>query len=399
MADHLEVNTFGIEETSEQGLGDQDILNSLFSDGATTDPKDIKEIKDEEEEPKEKKKAPAKAKKEEEDDSKKLIKELTEGEEEDEEEEEEPVNKEEEKEEPKDQPNPFNAISKELFELGVFTRSEGETEVEINDPQAFLERFKLENKRGAARELNDFLGQFGEDYQQAFQAIYVKGVNPREFFQTYNNIEDISNLDLTQEANQVAVVRQTLRDQGFESDDINAEIEKLKNYEDLESTAQRYHKALVKKETARLSKMESESEAKIRQQAELQRNYENKVVSILQEKLQKKDFDGIPINPNLAAELKDYLITNRYKSPSGETLTQFDYDILKLKMPENHEKKVKLGLLLKIMEKDPTLSTIQNKAVSKKADTLFAELSRQAPKSSAKTEKSKTPVSSGWFNL
>ena len=34
--------------------------------------------------------------------------------------------------------------------------------------------------------VNQFIGQFGEDYQQAFDAIYVKGVDPREYFTAYN---------------------------------------------------------------------------------------------------------------------------------------------------------------------------------------------------------------------
>lgn len=395
MAEHLEVNTFGIEETSETGSGDQDVLNSLFSDVTSTKPDDISKIEDEDEAKplkEEKKLIPKKTKKEEEtENSEKLRKDLLE------EEEEKNVEKENKEEEKETEINPFSAISKELFELGLFTKVEGETDVNIDTPQALLERFRLENKRGASKELNDFLGQFGEDYQHAFQSIFVKGVNPKEFFGVYNNIEDVSNLDLTQEVNQIAVIKQTLIDQGFEIEDVSAEIEKLKNHGDLESSAQRYQKVLLKKETSRLAKMEADSELKIRQQAEEKRQYKTKVASVLQDKVQKKEFDGIPINPSLAAELQDYLVTDKYKTPSGETLTEFDRAILELKRPENHEKKVKLGLILKIMEKDPTLSTIQNRAISKKADSLFADLSRQVPKSSAKSDKTK--ASSGWLSL
>src|SRR5690606_35626559 len=174
--------------------------------------------------------------------------------------------------------------------------------------------------------------------------IYIKGVNPKEFFGAYNNLEDISNLDLSQEDNQVAVIRQTFKELGWEPDDINAEIEKLKNFGDIESTAQRYHKSLIKQEAAKIAKMEAESEAKVRQQAEEKRQYRLKVGSILQDKLQKKEFDGIPLNPTLAAELQDFLVTDKYKGPSGDTLTEFDRVIFELKRPENYEKKVKVGL-------------------------------------------------------
>ena len=48
-----------------------------------------------------------------------------------------------------------------------------------------------------------------------------------------------------------------------------------------------------------------------------------------------------------------------------------------MKRPENHATKVKIALLLKVLEKDPTLSTIQKAGVTKKTDTLFSEVARQ----------------------
>src|SRR5690606_22537409 len=113
------------------------------------------------------------------------------------------------------------------------------------------------------------------------------------------------------------------------------------------------------------------------------------------EKLKTKEFDGIPLNPKLAGELQDFLITDKYKTPSGETLTEFDRTILDLKRPENHEKKVKVALLLKLLEKDPTLSTIKKKGISQETNTLFSEVARQSKKTSVKTSKQSKPTS--WF--
>jgi hypothetical protein len=58
--------------------------------------------------------------------------------------------------------------------------------------------------------------------------------------------------------------------------------------------------------------------------------------------------------------------------------------------------KVKVALLLKILEKDPTLSTIQKSGISKKSNELFGEVARQASKSSSGKTKSSTPTS--WFS-
>ena len=82
-----------------------------------------------------------------------------------------------------------------------------------------------------------------------------------------------------------------------------------------------------------------------------------------------------------------------------ETLTDFDVAILNLKKPENHEKKVKLGLLLKILEKDPTLSTIQKTGVTKKTEELFSEIKKSGTKGATKTTKSNNePAIKSWFS-
>ena len=112
--------------------------------------------------------------------------------------------------------------------------------------------------------------------------------------------------------------------------------------------------------------------------------------------MKSKEFDGIPINPKLAGELQDFLLVDKYKTASGETLTDFDRAILELKRPENHETKVKVALLMKILEKDPTLSTIQKTGITKKSNELFGEVARQVERSSVKGSKSQ-PKPNSWF--
>lgn len=243
--------------------------------------------------------------------------------------------------------------------------------------------------------VDNFIGQFGEDYQKAFDAIFVKGVDPKDYFGAFNQIQSFAEMDLTQEANQVAVIKQALTDQGFDPEDVTTEVERLKNYGDLESVATKHHKVLIKKEAVKLQQLEQQKEAQLQQQAQYKQQYVQNVNSVLQDKLKAKEFDGIPLNPKLAGELQDFLVTDKYKTNSGETLTDFDKTILELKRPENHEKKVKVALLLKILEKDPTLSTIQKTGITKKSNELFGEVARQASKTSIKSSKPAKPTS--WF--
>ena len=407
---------FGIQDTMEMGMGNAELLNDLLGpDTTTSSPDDLQEIVKEVEDPAPAKTKPAAAKTigddivdkttdpSNEDKKQDLTDFLLGGDEDDEEQEDaapaaKPAEKAESEEEDVEDvtSTKFEALANDLYNLGVFTKEDDDDEEPINTPEEFLERFQAEKKKGAIEVVNNFIGQFGEDYQQAFDAIFVKGVDPKEYFGTYNNIANFSDMDLSQEGNQVAVIKQALTDQGFDPEDVETEVERLKNYGDLESVAAKHHKVLVKKESQKLAQLEQKAEVELQQKAAVKNQYIQNVQTILQDKLKAKEFDGIPLNPKIAGELQDFLLVDKYKTNSGETLTDFDRTILELKRPENHAMKVKLGLLLKILEKDPTLSTIQKTGVTKKSNELFGQVARQVEKSATKGNKSSGNPTS-WF--
>lgn len=420
MADITEtLGNFSIQDTMDMGMGNAELINDLFApETASSNPDDVKPIIAEADPP-EAPQAPAKPKGKEivspttpdgksEDepvDGQSLISNFLGDNSEDEEEEDDvPVAKPTKTPETSDTPEEeedapegtqFTALANDLFKLGVFSKEEGEEDVTISTPEEFLERFETEKKKGASEMVENFIAQFGEDYQNAFEAIFVKGVNPKDYFGTYNQVVTFAEMDLSSEDNQVRIMKQTLSDQGFDEEDIETEIERLKNYGDLESVATKHHKVLVKKEASKLQQMEQKAEQELRQKAAVRNQYISNVQAILDEKVKSKEFDGIPLNPKLANELQDFLLVDKWKTPSGETLTDFDRTILDLKRPENHALKVKVGLLLKILEKDPTLSTIQKTGVSKKTNQLFSEVARQVSKSPAKSSNGTKPNS--WF--
>jgi hypothetical protein len=427
MAENLDTPSFGnfsIENTMEMGPGSTELLNDLMSpETSTGNPDDIQKIVKTAEPPTPDPKPDVPKGKEvvpkadgEEFTGQDLISSfLGDNTQEDEDEEEadpQPVKKkaptteakpaeensnEEGEGEGEEQVSQFTALSRDLFKLGVFSKDDDDEEdISISTPEEFLERFQSEKKKGAVEMVQNFIGQFGEDYQQAFEAVFVKGVNPKDYFGAYNNVMSFSEMDLSQENNQVSVIKQALADQGFEPEDIDTEVERLKNYGDLESVATKHHKVLVKKEAQKLAQLEQKAEVELHQKQAIKNQYIQNVQGVLQDKLKSKEFDGIPINPKLANELQDFLLVDKYKTASGETLTDFDKTILELKRPENHATKVKVALLLKILEKDPTLSTIQRTGVSKKSNELFGEVARQVTKTKASSSGQPAKQNS-WF--
>jgi len=418
MSDNLD--NFGIQNTMETGAGDSQLLNDLLApETASGNPEDVEPIVNEVETPKqEANDGPKKGKDiippksvdgktdEEKQTGESLIADfLSDVEEEEVEEKKEPEATETEAEEETDdvenedpkEGTQFSALAGDLFDLGVFTKNSEDEEISINTAEEFLDRFTAEKKKGASELVQNFIGQFGEDYQNAFESIFVKGVDPKEYFGTYNQIVNFTEMDLSKENNQKSVMRQALSDQGFETEDIGKEIERLENYGDLESVATRHHKVLVKKEAVKLQKLDKEAQDVQEQKVAIRNQYVQNVQTILTDKLKEKEFDGIPINNNLANELQDFLLVDKWKTPAGENLTDFDRAILDLKRPENHEMKVKVGLLLKVLEKDPTLSTIQRTGITKKSNELFGQVARQVTKAKTIKSQGKKTKPNSWF--
>jgi len=418
MADNLDISNFSIQDTMEMGMGNQELLNDLFSpETSTSNPEDVTAIiKDAEAPaapvapaiPKGKDIVPPKSVDGKTDEEKlegqSMISDFLSDNPDDEEDDApvlktaKPASVDNDNSEDDDAPETtqFTALANDLYKLGVFTSDDDEQEP-VSTAEEFLERFNNEKKKGASEIVQNFIGQFGEDYQEAFDAIFVKGVNPKDYFTTYNNVVGFAEMDLSDENNQERIMKQALTNQGFDPEDVETEIERLKNYGDLESVATKHHKVLVKNEASKLQELENKSAAELQQKAQIRNQYINNVQTILNDKVKAKEFDGIPINPKLASELQDFLLVDKWKTPTGETLTDFDRAILDMKRPENHAMKVKVGLLLKMLEKDPTLSTIQRTGVTKKSNELFGEVARQVTKAkSTGTSNGVQPKS--WFS-
>lgn len=414
---------FGIENTvsvDDSGVGNADLLADLLADEedaavASASPEGVSSIESEEDSSEEQKEN--ESEKDKTPDPSFLSDFLSESEEteEEKEEKEDSTNASEKKEEtnttsskkeslkPDSEKDPestviaFDSLANELADLGVFSRKEGEEELTVNSPEEFLERFKQEKQQAAQQIVSDFIGQFGQDYQEAFNAIYVNGVDPKTYFSKSSGISDFASMDLANEKNQEEVVRTMLTEQGYESEDVESELEKLKNYGDLEDASKRYHKVLVKKQKASLDVEMQRSQQEQQIKAAQKQEYLNNIQNVLQDKLKQKEFDGIPLNSNSANELQDYLLVDKWKTQSGETLTDFDKTILDLKKPENHEQKVKVALLLKLLEKDPTLSTIQKSGVSKKSSQLFKDVARQKTAADKQTSANNRNTAKRWF--
>lgn len=403
-------NDFGIQDT--QLLANKDLQSFLLSD-----PDDVKSTEDEKEKnipPKQedqskktpqnqqsqqsddddegqnnppKKKIPAKK---DDEDGKKALEHLLYGEE-------DPANEDEQgtndtKQKPPasvtgtEEEDTYSTLSKDLLRLGVFTKNsedESEENIAVKTPEEFLERFSLEKKKGAIGILDNFLSQFGEDYRKMFDAVFVNGVKPQEYLQSFTKIETLGQIDLATELNQERVVRAYYKGLKWDDNKIDTRIQKLKDYGDLEDEAKTYHEVLLNREKETAAALEAKKLEDIQKAKEKETAQKKSYTRILTEKLKAQEIDGIPLNDKEAQATLEYLTNKKYKLESGELLSEFDKDLLELNRPENHELKVKLGLLLR---KKLDLTSVKKTTISKKSDALFTLSTKNAKQNSKEKE-------------
>jgi phosphoglycolate phosphatase-like HAD superfamily hydrolase len=383
-ADNLENNNFGIEDT--QLLASTDLQNFLLSS-----PDEIKKVEDEKKieealPPKKEEKKVEEKKIEEKPSGKKALENILFDNEEEEEQQRQNNTSEKITNPEEGSDETYNTLSKDLLRLGVFSKnSEEETEetIDIKTPEDFLERFSLEKKKGAINILDNFLSQFGDDHRKMFDAVFVNGVNPQEYLQSFTKIEAIKDLDLTDEANQERVVKSYYKGLKWDDAKIENRITKLKDYGDLEDEAKSYHEVLLNKEKEVAATLEKQKVEEIQKNKEKDIAAKKSYQRILAEKLKAQDFDGLPITQKDAEETVEYMSEKKYKLANGELLSEYDKDLMELNRPENHELKIKLGLLLR---KKLDLTSVKKTTISKKSDALFTLSTKNAKQPSKEKE-------------
>jgi len=268
----------------------------------------------------------------------------------------------------------FQEYADNLVEMGIFFPEEGEEKVTIGSPEEFAQRFEKSYQTGAINHVESIVGQYGPEHAEAFDAIYVKGMNPREYFTKSADIQDYEQLDLETEDAQKKVYRDYMSRQGLAPERIEAKLQKMLDMGDLEEEAKDYHQLLVSAQKQDLQARIQQTEQQRVQYEQQVAAYNNLTISTIESKLKEKDFDGIPLTPAKAQSVKDYLLRPAYKLPTGQTISEYEHFIYELNKPENVELKIKVALLAQ--EKFKTDSIVK-KNISEKTTKLFQNLSNK----------------------
>lgn len=266
--------------------------------------------------------------------------------------------------------NQFEAIAKDLVEIGILSLGDGE---KIPTTSEELEqKFRTEIQTQANNTIYQFLiDKHGEEGLQLFQSIFVNGVSIPDYLNKYAQVESLKDLDISTEENQERVYRAYYKKIGWSEDKIENKIKKLKDYGDLQEEAEIVYERLVEDEAEDLKRIEAESAAQQKALQQQQALYRSTLNNILVEKLKTKELDGIPVTEQVASQVFADLTKPAFQLPNGKQITKFDKDILELDLPENYETKLKIALLLR---NNFDFSKIKAKAVSEEKSKIFNNL-------------------------
>lgn len=292
--------------------------------------------------------------------------------------------------------NQFEAFSKDLIRIGAFNDLADGEKLPSN-PDEFLAKWNLERQRGAAQWLDDFLTRNGESNRDLFEAIFINGVEPKDYLSAYSELQNFENVDIANEDNQKAVFREFYRRLGWEEADIEKKLQKTVDYGDLEVDSKKFHEQIVKQDKQRLEDIKEEALAQQENQKRLDDQYKTSLQTSLTEALKKKEINGIPISDQTARKAFDFLSTKKYKLPDGQLLTEFDKFILESKRPENIQKR----LLIALLQMDNfNFGNIKKKALTEETNSIFETVQRKTIKKNRDATKTpQTSKSAEWFSL
>ena len=191
-------------------------------------------------------------------------------------------------EEPEDvEDNIFYNLSQELYKLGIF--SEDDNDEEIKDPEQLKDKFQREKNKGAIDVLESYLSKYGPEHREAFEAIFQKGLNPREYYKREERIESVKNLDITQEINQEKVVREQYKRAGWSETRINKNIQNLKDLGDLEEEAAEAQRLLIEQEEQELQRAIQQEEQSNQQKVRLKQQHDQAIYEVFQNKIKNHE--------------------------------------------------------------------------------------------------------------
>ena len=250
------------------------------------------------------------------------------------------------------EPEIASYVQEELFNKFGFELDEDTKFESLEDVVEFVKEVIEENSKP----------EYSSDEVAAIDKFVKDGGKISDYIKTVHGGIDVDNIDLTNESNQKAVIRENLKNKGYSEARIQKMIDR---YEDSGVLAEEAEDALdlVKEYKENTSKKLLEEQEKAnKEQKQAQLNYIRSVESTIQD---ISEIRGVPITQKEKKELMDYIF-----KPSADGMTAFQKDYVK-----SHKNLIESAYFT--MKGDGLVKKIQRNSASEAAKSLKMKLAEK----------------------
>lgn len=277
----------------------------------------------------------------------------------------------------------FKEFGKALAKGGVLLLEDGEDAEKIEwNQDVFMEKFEstIETKAFELIE-NLALERHGEEGIQMIKDILINGVSIPQYLSRFQQEIDLEDVDLSDEGNKIAVMREYLARTGVDEDEAEDRIKFAVDNDKLDEYAPKYHQKLVQASRKQREHMAEQARQQKEQQEQFERQRRENYKKVLTDAIKDGELEGYPVTPKDATELISFIDNKVYTLQNGQKITSFEYKLAKLR----HEDPKKFLAFAKLLQADLDLAPVKRTAVTNETNEIFNELKNKTKKTSVRT--------------
>jgi hypothetical protein len=277
----------------------------------------------------------------------------------------------------------FKEFGKALAKGGVLLLEDGEDAEKIDwNQDVFMEKFEstIETKAFELIE-NLALERHGEEGIQMIKDILINGVSIPQYLSRFQQEIDLEDVDLSDEGNKIAVMREYLARTGVDEDEAEDRIKFAVDNDKLDEYAPKYHQKLVQASRKQREHMAEQARQQKDQQEQFERQRRENYKKVLTDAIKDGELEGYPVTPKDATELISFIDNKVYTLQNGQKITSFEYKLAKLR----HEDPKKFLAFAKLLQSDLDLAPVKRTAVTNETNEIFNELKNKTKKTSVRT--------------
>jgi len=286
-----------------------------------------------------------------------------------------------EEEEESGEENPFAIFAKGLAKVGRLVLDEDEDPEQIQwDEEKFIEKFDETVDNSAWSRLEELATEaMGEEGVRVIEDLFINKVPVHQYLASFQQQQSLENLDLSNERNQVELVRYYLSSVvGEDESEIADQIEYMISNETLEKKANNFQRKLAANEEQVRQRMAAESQARQQQMEQFEQQRIQTYSEIAETAVKAGELNGLPFSNKDYERVLNSALSKEYVLPNGQKITPFEYKLATLRKDDP----AKYLQIVKLVEDDVNLAPVMKKGVTDKTNEIFKGLQSKTKTSS-----------------